>query len=97
MIFVLILGWYTTIINMNSFGKMVRSKRFMAPDGRFCSSRDEAIKYMIKEGLYEDSEIEIMEAGYEDDMEQTEFKTEGWEINTSNEVENKFKQTEIPL
>ena len=35
----------------------------MAPDGRFCSSRDEAIKYMVKEGLYTDEEIEIMEGG----------------------------------
>jgi len=48
---------------MNSFGKLVQSKRFMAPDGRFCSSRDEAIKYMVKEGLYTDEEIEIMEGG----------------------------------
>ena len=40
----------------------------------------------MKEGLFEDSEIEIMEAGYEEDMEQTEIKTEGWEINTSKEV-----------
>ena len=62
----LLLGWYTTIINMNSFGKIVRSKRFMAPDGRFCSSRDEAIKYMLKEGLYDDSELNTMEAGYEE-------------------------------
>ena len=50
---------------MNSFGKLVQSKRFMAPDGRFCSSRDEAIKYMVKEGLYTDEEIEIMEGGKE--------------------------------
>ena len=27
-------GWLTTIITMNSFGKMVRSKRFLAPCGR---------------------------------------------------------------
>ena len=57
------LGWLTTVITMNSFGKLVQSKRFMAPDGRFCSSRDEAIKYMVKEGLYSDEEIEIMEGG----------------------------------
>jgi hypothetical protein len=41
---VMYVGWATTIITMNSFGKMVRSKRFMAPDGRFCSSRDDALK-----------------------------------------------------
>ena len=57
------LGWLTTLITMNSFGKLVRSKRFMAPDGRFCSSRDESVKYMVKEGLYEDEEITMMEAG----------------------------------
>ena len=58
------LGWLTTLIQMNSFGKLVRSKRFMAPDGRFCTSRDEAIKYMVKEGIYEQEEIAIMEEGW---------------------------------
>ena len=57
-------GWLTTIITMNSFGKMVRSKRFLAPCGRFCSSRDDAIKYMMKEGIYTDEELDIMQSGF---------------------------------
>jgi len=27
-------GWRSAIINMNSFGKIVESTRFLAPDGR---------------------------------------------------------------
>jgi len=66
-------GWLTTLITMNSFGKLVRSKRFMAPDGRFCSSRDESVKYIVKEGLYEDEEITMREAGYEYDNTEAEY------------------------
>ena len=58
------IGWMTTYITMNSFGKMVRSKRFLAPCGRFCSSRDDAIKYMMKEGIYTDEELDIMQSGF---------------------------------
>ena len=43
---------------------MVRSKRFLAPCGRFCSSRDDAIKYMMKEGIYTDEELDIMQSGF---------------------------------
>ena len=76
------MGWHTTMITMNSFGKMVRSKRFMAPCGRFCSSRDDAIKYMLKEGIYDDEEIEAMQAGFgEDQMEDDGAGTYGgWEV-----------------
>ena len=43
-------GWKSAIITMNSFGKMVESVRFLSPDGRFCTSRVEAIKYLLKDG-----------------------------------------------
>ena len=43
-------GWKSAIINMNSFGKIVESIRFLSPDGRFLTSRVEAIKYMLKDG-----------------------------------------------
>merc|ERR1712079_503625 len=39
-------GWKTTMITVNSFGKNVLSKRYLSPDGRFCSSRIDALKYM---------------------------------------------------
>ena len=76
------MGWLTTMITMNSFGKMVRSKRFMAPCGRVCSSRDDAIKYMLKEGIYDDEEIEAMQAGFGDDQMEDEGAGTygGWEV-----------------
>ena len=76
------MGWLTTMITMNSFGKMVRSKRFMAPCGRFCSSRDDAIKYMLKEGIYDDEEIEAMQAGFGDDQVEDDGAGTygGWEV-----------------
>ena len=74
------LGWLTTMITMNSFGKMVRSKRFLAPCGRFCSSRDDAIKYMLKEGIYSDEEIEGMQAGFGEDTEYDDMCTGGWQL-----------------
>jgi len=74
------MGWLTTMITMNSFGKMVKSKRFLAPCGRFCSSRDDAIKYMLKEGLYDDEEVEAMQAGFGEDTEYDEMNTGGWEM-----------------
>merc|ERR1712079_276769 len=68
------------MITMNSFGKMVKSKRFLAPCGRFCSSRDDAIKYMLKEGIYDDEEIEAMQAGFGEDTEYDDMNTGGWEM-----------------
>ena len=75
------LGWLTTIITMNSFGKMVKSKRFLAPCGRFCSSRDDAIKYMMKEGIYTDEELDIMQSGFgvgEEELD--DMNTGAWDV-----------------
>ena len=82
------IGWLTTIITMNSFGKMVKSKRFMAPCGRFCSSRDDAIKYMLKDGLYTDEEIDIMQSGFGmgEDNEYDDMNTGGWEMDDDGNV-----------
>ena len=43
-------GWKTTLIEVEEEGKMVESKRFMAPDGRFCASRVDALRYFKKTG-----------------------------------------------
>ena len=56
-------GWKSTVIQMNSFGKIVPSMRFLAPDGRYCSNRIDALKYMVKEGIFTDHDIEIMKGG----------------------------------
>ena len=82
------LGWLTTIITMNSFGKMVKSKRFLAPCGRFCSSRDDAIKYMMKEGIYTDEELEIMQAGFGmgDENEFDEMNIGAWDMDDDGSV-----------
>merc|ERR1719319_783059 len=56
-------GWKSTTIQMNSFGKIVESNRFMAPDGRYCSNRLDALRYMTKEGIFTAEDIYIMKAG----------------------------------
>ena len=56
-------GWRSTVIFMNSFGKMVRSLRFLAPDGRFCTNRIDALRYMAKEGLTSPEDMATMKNG----------------------------------
>jgi hypothetical protein len=56
-------GWRSTVIFMNSFGKMVRSLRFLAPDGRFCTNRIDALRYMAKEGLTSAEDMATMKNG----------------------------------
>ena len=48
---------------MNSFGKMVESVRFLSPDGRFCTSRVEAIKYLLKDGGANHDDLMRMQMG----------------------------------
>ena len=48
---------------MNSFGKIVESVRFLSPDGRFLTSRVEAIKYMLKDGSASLDDMERMRLG----------------------------------
>ena len=50
----------------------------MAPCGRFCSSRDDAIKYMLKEGIYDEEEIEAMQAGFGEDTDYDDITAGGW-------------------
>merc|ERR1719209_1451767 len=64
-------GWKTTMITVNSFGKSVLSKRFLSPDGRFCSSRVDALKYMRKEDIFLKVDIDSMKLG---------LLSEGWEV-----------------
>ena len=64
-------GWKSTVIQMNSFGKMVPSSRFLAPDGRYCSNRIDALRYMVKEGIYTHHDFEIMKGG---------LLTDGWRM-----------------
>jgi hypothetical protein len=63
-------GWKTTMIAVNSFGKIVMSKRYLSPDGRFCSSRLDALRYMVKEKMFNAADVERMKAG---------LYLEGWE------------------
>ena len=56
-------GWKTTMITVNSFGKQVLSKRFLSPDGHFCSSRIDSLKYMKKEGIFLEQDVERMKLG----------------------------------
>ena len=56
-------GWKSAIITMNSFGKMVESVRFLSPDGRFCTSRVEAIKYLLKDGGANHDDLMRMQMG----------------------------------
>ena len=57
------LGWKSTTIEMNSFGKIVLSTRFLAPDGRYCSNRLDALRYMVKENIFSQEDIEVMKGG----------------------------------
>ena len=59
----LAVGWKSAVINMNSFGKIVESTRFLSPDGRFCTSRVEAIKYMTKDGSASKEDLRRMKLG----------------------------------
>ena len=59
----LAIGWKSAVINMNSFGKIVESVRFLSPDGRFCTSRVEAIKYMMKDGSASKEDMRRMKLG----------------------------------
>ena len=90
------IGWLTTIITMNSFGKMVKSKRFLAPCGRFCSSRDDAIKYMMKEGIYTDEELDIMQSGFGvgEEHEFDEMNTGAWDMDDDGNVVGNVQITE---
>lgn len=40
-------GWRSAVINMNSFGKIVESIRYLAPDGRYGVVGGEFIKITI--------------------------------------------------
>merc|ERR1740129_1625372 len=60
-------GWKSTTIQMNSFGKIVESKRYMAPDGRYCSNRLDALRYMTKEGIFTQEDIHTMKEGLTED------------------------------
>jgi len=51
------------MIAVNSFGKIVMSKRYLSPDGRFCSSRLDALRYMVKERMFSAGDLERMKAG----------------------------------
>ena len=66
-------GWKTTMVAVNSFGKIVMSKRYLSPDGRFCSSRLEALRYMAKERIFSEEDVARMKAG---------LYLEGWEQDT---------------
>ena len=56
-------GWRSAVIQMNSFGKIVDSLRFLSPDGRFCTSRVEAIKYLMKDGAAHPDDMARMTNG----------------------------------
>ena len=74
-------GWKTTMITVNSFGKQVLSKRFLSPDGRFCSSRIDALKYMQKEGIFLKKDIERMKLGLlGEDWEIDQLLPPGWYV-----------------
>ena len=60
-------GWKSTTIQMNSFGKIVESNRYMAPDGRYCSNRLDALRYMTKEGIFTQEDIQTMKEGLTED------------------------------
>ena len=64
-------GWKSTTIQMNSFGKIVESNRYMAPDGRYCTNRLDALRYMVKEGIYTEEDIINMKGG---------LVTDGWKV-----------------
>ena len=53
------------MIAVNSFGKIVMSKRYLSPDGRFCSSRLDALRYMGKEKIFSPADLEQMKVGTE--------------------------------
>ena len=59
----------STTIQMNSFGKIVESTRFLAPDGRYCSNRLDALRYMVKENIFSMEDINVMQGG---------LKVDGW-------------------
>jgi len=65
------LGWKSTVIHMNSFGKIVESRRFLAPDGRYCSNRLDALRYMVKEGIFSLEDVNVMKGG---------LLTDGWKM-----------------
>ena len=72
-------GWKTTMILVNSFGKQVPSKRFLSPDGRFCSSRIDSLKYMVKEDIFLSQDIEKMKMGLlEEDWELDDLLPPAW-------------------
>ena len=72
-------GWKSAIINMNSFGKIVESIRFLSPDGRFLTSRVEAIKYMLKDGSASLDDMERMRLGLiKDGWESDPKLPQGW-------------------
>ena len=72
-------GWKTTMIAVNSFGKIVMSKRYLSPDGRFCSSRLDALRYMVKEKMFNAADVERMKAGlYLEGWETDELLPEHW-------------------
>ena len=67
------LGWKSTTIEMNSFGKIVLSTRFLAPDGRYCSNRLDALRYMVKENIFSMEDINVMKGG---------LLKDGWKMDT---------------
>ena len=56
---------------MNSFGKIVESTRFLAPDGRYCTNRLDALRYMVKENIFSMEDINVMQGG---------LKVDGWRM-----------------
>ena len=61
----------STTIQMNSFGKIVESTRFLAPDGRYCTNRLDALRYMVKENIFSMEDINVMQGG---------LKVDGWRM-----------------
>ena len=59
----------STTIQMNSFGKIVESTSYLAPDGRYCSNRLDALRYMVKENIFSMEDINVMQGG---------LKVDGW-------------------
>jgi len=53
-------GWKTTSVTLNTFGRTMQTKRYQAPDGKFCFTRVEALRYMFKEGIFPKNDIEKM-------------------------------------
>ena len=64
---------------------MVESKRFMAPDGRFCASRVDALRYFKKTGGGSFEEFCKMKEGLkEEGWVKSERAPRGWYVQSNN-------------